>query len=105
MFDLITIDTITFTAYFFSAFTISYVAPKAEIGKIFWYGISVFFASFFIYILILFSRMEITVFLHYSTFLLALLSLLPAVGAVIDKRLWAGELSPAERYNKKMEEL
>lgn len=101
-----TIHALTLTFYFFSAFSLSYIIPKAKIGKVFWYGLGIFFVFVFFHTLFMIMLEEnMSPPTQYSSFLVGAISLIPVAGAFYDKRIWIGEepqkkktiLPPSER--------
>lgn len=101
------------TNYFFTAFILSYIAPKIRIGKIFWYGLVIFFFIIFFHNLdmVLFQDMP-SVFSNYSLFFASFFIIASVIGLFFDKRTWLGEetevartlLMPAEMQMMEKEE-
>lgn len=87
----------TLTNYFFAAFILSYIAPKIRVGKMFWYGLVVFFFIIFLHNMEAFITNSLSEFSYNTLFVASFFLLISSGGLIYDRRIWLGEESKVIR--------
>lgn len=87
----ILISSVTMANYFFTAFILSYIAPKIRIGRLFWYGLVAFFFIIFFHNMEMFMSHGLSGFSIYTLLTASFFLLASIAGIFHDKRIWLGE--------------